>query len=96
MTRAHQNQWLTQHIPHRLSACLAELPLQSELLMLQVADDALRLKIRAACCERAVWEGRMVWRCDGSLISSVLLLIAKGSPAFLRDTVTRTFRLVTS
>jgi hypothetical protein len=60
MIRAHRNQWLTQHIPHRLSACLAELPLQSELFMLQVADDALRLTIRAACCERAVWEGRMV------------------------------------
>jgi hypothetical protein len=27
--------------------------------MLNVADDALRLKIRAGCCERAVWEGRM-------------------------------------
>ena len=28
--------------------------------MLEVAGDALRLKIRAACFERAVWEGRMV------------------------------------
>ena len=60
LTRTDQDQWLAQHIPHRLSACFAELPLQSELLMLEVADDALRLKIRAACCERAVWEGRMV------------------------------------
>ena len=60
MTRTDQDQWLTQHIPHRLSACLAELPLQSELFMLEVADNALRLKIRATCFERAVWEGRMV------------------------------------
>jgi hypothetical protein len=60
MTRTDQNQWLAQHIPHRLSACLAELPLQSELFMLEVADDPLRLKIRAAYFDRAVWEGRMV------------------------------------
>jgi hypothetical protein len=59
MKRTDQDQRLAQHIPHRLSACLAELPFQSELLMLNVADDALRLKIRVGCCERAVWEGRM-------------------------------------
>lgn len=60
MTRTDQDHWLAKHIPHRLSACLAELPLQSELFKLEVADEALRLKIRAACADRAVWEGRMV------------------------------------
>jgi hypothetical protein len=58
MHPTNQDQWLAEHIPHRLRACLAELPLQNELMPAN-ASETLRLRIRARCCDAAAWEGRM-------------------------------------
>lgn len=58
MKPTDQVQWLAEHIPHRLRACLAELPLQNELMPAN-ASETLRLGIRARCCDAAAWEGRM-------------------------------------
>jgi hypothetical protein len=58
MDHAAQDEWLVTHIPHRIRAAIARLPLQEELLAaLLVADSHA---VRARCDGNAIWEGRLV------------------------------------
>src|SRR5947207_823694 len=59
MNATEQDQWLAQHIPHRIRACLACLPLQEE-RMPQSADEGTRQTIREWFLRTAGFEGRMV------------------------------------
>jgi hypothetical protein len=58
MNPSDEEQWLAQHIPHRVGACLTCLPLQEE-LMPSAADEETRNKIRYRFFQNAAWEGRM-------------------------------------
>ena len=58
MNPSDQEQWLVQHIPHRVAACLACLPLQEQ-LMPSAADEETRGQIRYKFFQNAAWEGRM-------------------------------------
>ncbi len=58
MNLSNQDQWLTEHIPHRFRSCLVGLPLQDE-LMTAIADGKTRDSIKAHCLLSAVSEGRM-------------------------------------
>jgi hypothetical protein len=53
-----QDQWLSEHIPHRLRACLTGLRFEEE-LMPETANKETQDSIRARCLLTAVWEGRM-------------------------------------
>src|SRR5207245_5941130 len=55
---AQEEKWLVQHIPHRVRACLAHLPLQEELVRNSSEDQ--KRKITQLCVQSAVHEGRMV------------------------------------
>jgi hypothetical protein len=57
MDTAAQDEWLVTHIPHRIRAALAGLPLQVELLQALAVADPLAIQHRSA--GNAVWEGRM-------------------------------------
>jgi len=58
MDNAAQNAWLTTHIPHRIRAVIARLPLQEELLKSISAKDPQKIKER--CEGNSIWEGRLV------------------------------------
>ena len=78
MNGTEQNEWLTEHLPHRLRACLPFLTFQEE-LMPQAADEKARQNIRGCFLVTAALEGRMValrW-----LIEFVGIRERKGKPA---------------
>jgi hypothetical protein len=78
MASEDQDQWLVEHIPHRLRACLPFLTLQEE-LMPDTADEKARQNITGFCLVTAALEGRMValrW-----LIEFVGIRERKGKPA---------------
>jgi len=58
MNPDERNQWLVQHIPHRLRACLAHSGVQKE-LMPDTADEKTQQNIVAHCVLIAALEGRM-------------------------------------
>jgi hypothetical protein len=77
MNATEKNQWLAEHVPHRLRACLPFLTLQEE-LMPNAADEKARQKIRGCFLVTAALEGRMValrW-----LIEFVGIRERKGKP----------------
>src|SRR5258708_1253885 len=77
MNPSDQEQWLVQHIPHRLRVCLAYSDLQ-EKLMPDTADQETRKKIGWHCVLTAAFEGRMAairW-----LIEFVGIRDRKGKP----------------
>jgi hypothetical protein len=53
-----QADWLSQHIPHRLRAALAQTTLLESMLAAQISDERERAKAAAFCLEMAAWEGR--------------------------------------
>jgi hypothetical protein len=59
MDATEQNQWLAEHIPHRLRAGMAGLPLQEE-RMPETAEEPTRQLIRDWFVRTAAFEGRMV------------------------------------
>ena len=57
MDNAAQDEWLVTHIPHRIRAALAGLPLQVELLKTLAVAEPHKIEHRSA--GNAVWEGRL-------------------------------------
>jgi hypothetical protein len=57
MQPEEQDRWLTEHIPHRVRACLTGIPLQEELMRALDEDMCARIKMR--CLSTAVFEGRL-------------------------------------
>jgi hypothetical protein len=58
MNATEQDQWLAEHIPHRVRACLALSALQDE-LMPQSTDEETRIRTKAGFQIMAAFEGRM-------------------------------------
>ena len=91
MNPEEQNQWLVQHIPHRLRACLAFSDVQKE-LMPDTADQESQRNIEAYCLLIAALEGRMAairW-----LIEFVGICDRNGKPG--RPTLRKTDVSITS
>ena len=91
MNPEEQNQWLVQHIPHRLRACLAYSDVQKE-LMPDTADQESQRNIEAYCVLIAAVEGRMAatrW-----LIEFVGICDRNGKPG--RPTLRKTDVSITS
>jgi hypothetical protein len=73
-----RDDWLSGHIPYRVHAGLAGLPLASEYLP-ATAEPALRARFAAICLNNAVYEGRLAairW-----LIDFIGIRDKKGKPA---------------
>jgi hypothetical protein len=77
MDPSQQQEWLDQHVPHRLRACLPFLTLEEE-MMPDAVDENARQNIRGCFFVTAALEGRMValrW-----LIEFVGIRERKGKP----------------
>src|SRR5215472_6627821 len=59
MNSKEQQEWLARHIPHRVRACIACLPIQEE-RMPNTADEEMRNALRNRFLLTAAFEGRMV------------------------------------
>jgi len=63
MDQQEQSKWITTHIPHRVRAAIARLPLEGSLLRVTASiDPELRTevdKIYWRCATDSIWEGRL-------------------------------------
>lgn len=63
MDAHEQREWICRHIPHRVRAAIARLPMESSLLRVQASIDPPRLtdqdEIYWRCATNSIWAGRL-------------------------------------
>jgi len=63
MNYSEQSEWVARHIPHRVRAAVARLPMQNSLLQVEASIDpecrTERDEIYWRCATDSIWEGRM-------------------------------------
>jgi hypothetical protein len=64
MNADEQSEWITRHIPHRVRAAIARLPMENSLLRVKASIDPERRTDREEvywrCATDSIWEGRLV------------------------------------
>jgi hypothetical protein len=63
MNADEQSEWITRHIPHRIRAAIARLPMENSLLRVKASIDPERRTDRDEvywrCATDSIWEGRL-------------------------------------
>lgn len=63
MIPSEQSEWIARHIPHRVRAAVARLPMKNSLLQVEASIDPVRRteqdEIYGRCATDSIWEGRL-------------------------------------